>query len=235
MLKSKKPVKVTHKEIKEDQLVTAYSEVMAVYYKFQKQILIAGAAVLVVVLGVAGYLFLQHQNEKEAAGLLAKVYPLIEANQTELALNGDEKTSLIGLKQIADEFGSTPSGTIAEFYSARFSYDLKKYEDAETYFDAVSSDDAGLQSAAYAGLAAVKETQQEWKEAAGLYKKAASLSDTPALSPRYLHLAGLCLSEAGEYADAVEILTEMKEKYKESPYGKEADKYITLFKAKIPE
>lgn len=235
MLKSKKPVKVSHKEIKEDQLVTAYTEVLAYYYKFQKQILIAGVAFLVIVAGTAAYLFLKSSNEKEASELLSKVYPLIESNQTDLALNGDPKTGVVGLKAIADDFGSTPSGTVAEMYTAKYSYDLKKYDDAEKYYDAVSSEDPYMQSAAYAGLAATKEQKKEFADAASLYIKAAKTADLNVMSARYLHLAGLNLAEAGNYKESVETFTELKEKYKDSTYGKEADKYIALFSAKIAD
>ncbi|MCA0446344.1 MAG: tetratricopeptide repeat protein [Bacteroidetes bacterium] len=235
MLKSKKPVKVSHKEIKEDQLVTAYTEVLAYYYKFQKQILIAGVAFLVIVAGTAAYLFLKSSNEKEAADLLSKVYPFVESNQIDLALNGETKTGVIGLKAIADDFGSTPSGTVAELYTAKFSYDLKNYDEAEKYYDAISSDDPTLQSAAYSGLAAVKEQKKDFEAAAGLYIKAADQADNKALSPRFLHLAALNYAEAGNFKNAVSTLTDLKEKYKDSSYGKEADKFIALFSAKIAE
>lgn len=235
MLKSKKPVKVSHKEIKEDQLVTAYTEVLAYYYKFQKQILIAGVAFLVIVVGIAAYLFLKSSNEKEAADLLSKVYPLVESNQVDLALNGDTKTGVVGLKAIADDFGSTPSGTVAELYTAKFSYDLKKYDDAEKYYDAISSNDPTLQSAAYSGLAAVKEQKKEYENAAKLYLKAADKADNKAISPRYLNLAALNFAEAGNYKDAVSALNDLKEKFKDSSYGKEADKFIALFSAKISD
>ena len=85
MLKARK--QISHKEIKEDQLITFYSKVADFYYKFQNQILIGlGVLVAAVLLSVL-YFWNQSSKETEAAELFAKVHTLIEQANYEKAID----------------------------------------------------------------------------------------------------------------------------------------------------
>ena len=146
-----------------------------------------------------------------------------------MALNGDPANGITGLKEIADNYSGTPSGELATYYVGSFSYLLGKYDDAQTYFDEVNTDDNLIQAAAKAGYAATLELKNENADAAGQYLKAADLDKNSATSPRYLYLAGLNFAKAGKFDNAVDCFTEIKEKFEKSTYAKDADKYIALY------
>lgn len=229
MLKAKKPVKITKKEIKEDSFFTFYAQVLAFYYKFQKEVII-GLGVVVAAILIYVLVWINNQsNESEAAELFGKVHQYVEQANYELALNGDPAKGIIGLKEIADNYGGTASGELATYYAGEFSYLLAKYDDAEKYFDDVNSDDPLIQAAAIAGYAATLEIKNENKDAAKKYKKAALLSKNDATTPRYLYLAGLNYAQAKEFDDAVDCFKEIKEDYEKSSYAKDADKYIAMY------
>lgn len=232
MLKAKKPVKVSQKEIREDNLVTAYTRFMGWYYKNERTVLIAAAAVLLVIVGSISWVFIQGSQEEEAADLLAKVYPMVSTQQWEKALNGDSTTASVGLAAIADDYSGTASGSIAAYYAGKASMELGNYEQAFDYFDQVSSKSSHLEAAALGGMAAVYEHQKEPSKASDLYSKAAAKAANSLLTPRYLYLAALTAAEAGDYADAIDYLTDLKETYKEASYTRDADKLLALYKAK---
>lgn len=232
MLKAKKPVKVSQKEIREDNLVTAYTRFMGWYYKNERTVLIAGAALLLVIIGSISWAFLKSSQEEEAADLLAKVYPMVATQQWEKALNGDSTNASVGLAAIADDFSGTSSGSIAAFYAGKANMELGNYEQAFEYFDMVSSKSPHLEAAALGGMAAVYEHQKEPAKASDLYSKAAEKAGNPLLTPRYLYLAALTAAEAGEYSNAIDFLTDLKENYKDASYTRDADKLLALYQAK---
>lgn len=227
MLKARK--QISHKEIKEDQLITFYSKVADFYYKFQNQILIGlGVLVAAVLLSVL-YFWNQSSKETEAAELFAKVHTLIEQANYEKAIDGDPALQITGLKAIADDFNGTPTGELAAFYTGSYYYNLKKFDEAKEYFNEVDSSDPLIQSAAIAGYAATLEVAKEYADAASKYKKAAKLAKNSIASPRYLYLAGLNYAEAKELSSAVDCFKDIKENYEKSSYAKDADKYIAMY------
>lgn len=229
MLKAKKPIKITRKEIKEDTFFTFYAQVIAFYYQYQKQVLIGLGVLVAAVLLYVFVLFNKSSKEAEAAELFGKVHKFIEQANYQMALDGDPANAVTGLKEIADNYSGTPSGELATYYAGSFSYLLGKYDEAKTYFDAVDSDDPLIQSAAIAGYAATLELNKENEDAAKQYRKAADLAKNGATSPRYLYLAGLNYAQAKEFGKAVDCFTEIKEDFEKSSYAKDADKYIAMY------
>ncbi|NNE34164.1 MAG: hypothetical protein HKN13_02940, partial [Rhodothermales bacterium] len=76
---------------------------------------VLGAIVLVVV-GILGYQYLQAQRTAEAQEFLAPAVRLYEQGNYREALDGVGLQ--MGLTAIADEFGSTNAGNLAHFYAA---------------------------------------------------------------------------------------------------------------------
>lgn len=231
MLKAKKPVNYTVKTVeKHDDKATEFFQLMLAYYfQYQRQVIAAIAAFVIIVAAVFLYYRIQSNSEVEAAELLSTAFPLYESKQYELALNGDVANNITGLIEISQNFGSTPSGTIASYLAGYALLQSGKAEEAKTYFDNVSSDNPYLNAAAIAGAATYHEEQKDYAKAGSLYENAASKANNKLLSSRYLHLAGINYALAGNTGDALDCFEELKEKYKETSYGKDADKYIALY------
>ncbi len=110
MLEKKK--KLSKKEIKQDGLVYSYYKAYDYFEHNKNQILIAVGAIAVVVALIFVYQSNRSNNDLVASQLLAKVMPLYDQAQFQLAIEGQPGTELIGLKEIVDEYGSTDQGEI---------------------------------------------------------------------------------------------------------------------------
>ncbi len=71
--------------------------------------------------------------------------------------------------------------------------------------------------------------------AAGIknYLEAADMADNDFHSPIYLMKAGMLQESQGNYAEALKLYEQIKEKYPESNEGRSIDKYIAIVKLHI--
>lgn len=224
--------KISKKEMKEDKLVTSYYKVKELYTQFQSKVLIAVGVVVVLIVAVVLINQNSEKNNMKANALLAKVVPLFEANQFKEAIDGKKLENITGLKQIADEYGSTSAGEMSKLYLANAYFYLGEFENALKYFKSFSGTGDEFKASAYAGIAACAETKKDNKEAADYYKKAASVSKSNYQNAEYLLKAGINLVSANQMADAKELFLKIKEDYKTSVASYEVDKYLAIVDSK---
>lgn len=224
MLEKRK--KITKKQIKEDKLVTLYYTVKNFVLAYQAKLLIGVAAVALVV--VAGILFANKSmnDNKKAAGLLAKTIPLFESTAFKEAIEGQPSSNTIGLKAIVDQYGSTDNGETAKIYLGNAYLLLGKSDDAYKAFDSYSGSNPLFKAAALAGKAGILETKKEFEEAADLYKDAAKVSKTNPANAEYLLRAGILMLVTGKKEEAKAVFETIKKDYKNTAAFSEIDRYL---------
>ena len=171
----------------------------------KRLVLTLAAALVVAVLGVVAFLAWRASKNDEATDKLADSVALFETGQFEQALRSDGARA--GLKDIADTYGGTKAGNLAQYYAASALYELKRYDEAATYFKAFDGDGTLLGPSADAGLAAILENQN----------KPADAADSPLFTPMHLLSAARAYLAAKRPDDARRVLERIEADYAESP------------------
>jgi tetratricopeptide (TPR) repeat protein len=219
---------MSKKEVKEhDELANvehALTSTEAFIEKYQKQILIGVAAVVLVVLAILSFRnFYMEPREVAAENEMYNSQAAFAADSFKIALDGGKGS--IGFKEIASEYSVTPSGKLASAYAGICSYKLGQYEDAVKYLSKYDCDDSyfstsviGLTGDCYVELGDVEK-------AISYFEKAAD-KENSVLSPVYLKKAGLAYESTKEVEKAEKAYTTIKEKYPKSPEAADIDKYL---------
>ena len=205
----------------------------AFFVKYQKPILIAVAAIILIIAGTFLYkIFVSEPREAEASTAIAKGQEFFANQEFEKALKGEGNYK--GFVKLAADYSSTDAGNLANLYAGLCYANLNKWQDAVKYLDAFStSDDALISPAAVAALGNAYAHLQQLDKAVDNLKKAASMADKQAaeginnsLSPTFLLQAAQILESQGKKAEANTIYQDIKKKYVAAPISNEIDKYI---------
>ena len=142
------------------------------------------AAVVLAVVGGFGYYTWSTQQDQKAQATIFRAVNNWEADSLNKALKGDGKAP--GLTTVANEYGSTKAGNLANFYAGVASLKQGKYKEALDFLEDFSSDDYLVQSRAYSLMGDAQLELNKPKEAADLYAKAADHNANEYFSPGYL-------------------------------------------------
>ena len=208
----------------------------AFFSKYQKQILIAVVAVVLVIAGLLLYkAYVQAPREDKASTAIAKGQDYFNQEQFDKALNGDG-AGYAGFVKIASDYSGTDAANLANLYAGLSYANLGKWAEAEKSLDAFSSKgDEMISPAAQAALGDAYAHLNKLDDAVAAFKKAASMADSKAeddannsLSPAFLIKAGEILESQNKKAEALSIYQDIKKKYVNSMLvqSSEIDKYI---------
>jgi tetratricopeptide (TPR) repeat protein len=234
MLHPKK--KISMKEIKQDQLVTAYVKVTSFYEANKKFISYGTTALILIIIGIVIYANNRRANDEKAATELGKVYAIYDAAtgdiaQYKLAIDGQPERGIMGLKAIVDNYGGTTSGQLARFYLATAYYNLGNYDEALKHFEDYDGESDLLNAAAMAGIGKCLEAKGEYLKAAGKFENAAHIVSNETNTPDYLNSAAKCYGMGGEKEKAISLLKRIKKEYPRTQFARDADRYISQFSA----
>jgi tetratricopeptide (TPR) repeat protein len=171
---------------------------------------IIGIILLVVVAGVFYLNYSRARSNERALIELARVRPYYDRGEFAVAISGDSSKTvngekIRGLRQLADEYASTPAGKMAALFLGNSYLALGQAAQAsEPYEVAAGADDELVTSAAHAGLAAVAEANGKYADAASEFEKAASQDRLELNTPQYLIGAARNYERAGKKNEAVE-------------------------------
>lgn len=190
----------------------------------KKSISIIAVAILAMAGLFIGYKYWYVPSQDEAAQ--KDLFPIAKAfakDSFNLVLNGSAVSR--SAEEIADEYGVTPAGNMAE-YMAGISY-LKtgQYEKAIEHLKEFESDDLIVSSIAIGATGDAYMELGNIDEAISHYLKAAD-NRNKFTSPIYLKKAGLAYEDKGNYQDAIKVYEQIKADYPESNEGREMEKYI---------
>ena len=204
----------------------AMSSSEAFIIKYKNKFLAGIAAIVIVVGGVLGYQhFISEPNEKKASEALFRGEQYFMADNYEMALNGDS-LGFAGLLKVADEFGGTGAGKLANAYAGICYAQLGQYEYAIKYLDQFSADDQLVTPALMATMGNCYAQLGQLDKAAATLVKAADKANSHALSPIYLIQAGQIYEKLGKNSEAVNAYQTIKDKYFNSYQAMDIDKYI---------
>lgn len=182
------------------------------FFLLNKNLIIAIAFGVIV---TAGGLFLYQQQrqsaEASASRYLSSAESRVEAGNWQLAIDGD--SSMNGLRQIIEEYGSTPSGNRAKLLIGDSFLALQEIDSALTYFQAYTGKNPDLVASAKAGEASCHLLKQEFSEAAAAFEKASKAAANHALKASYLSDAADAYLSLGKIDTAVEFYKKIIRKY----------------------
>jgi len=141
-----------------------------------------------------------------------------------LAINGDGNYP--GFLDIIDDYGRTPAGNLARYYTGVSYLHLGKFQEAIDYLEDFSTDDLLLGPVAKGALGDAYAESGNKEKAVKLYVEAAEFNPNSFTSPIYYLKAGKMYEVLGNREKALAVYQIIKDKYAESNEGRTIDKYI---------
>ncbi len=187
--------------------------------------IIVGTIVAIIVLFKAYQNFYIEPLEEEAKieAYMAELY--FQKDSFNLALNGDGQYP--GFIEIADDYSSTKSGNLANYYAGICYLQTNDYENAIEYLEDFSSKDIILSSLALGCIGDAYMELGETNDARDAYENAIKNSNNKFTAPRYMMKLAMVHEINGDYLDALKIYKEIKENFQESREASGIEKYIS--------
>ena len=211
-----------------EQTLTKTEQFLEHNYKPLLYVLI-GAVVLVGIFWLLKLYTNKQNDEARSQMFMAEQY--FGQDSLNLALNGDGNN--LGFIDIAKEYRSTKSGKLANFYAGACLVHLGQYEEAISYLSKYKLKDEVLAPQAKGLIGDAKVEMGDLAAGIKNYLEAADMADNDFHSPIYLMKAGMLQESQGNYAEALKLYEQIKEKYPESNEGRSIDKYIAIVKLHI--
>ena len=204
------------------------------FFRENRNIVIGVVAGLILLVGgFFGYRYYQGTQDDDAQNQLFQPVYQFEADSLKQALNGNGATP--GLLSVADNYGSTNAGNLAEFYAGVALLKQGKYDEAIEHLKDFSSSDLLVQGRTYALIGDAYLEKKSVDEAIDYYKKAADYKPNKFFTPGYLTKLAVAYEQAKQNDKAIETYNEIIEKYPESADAVNAKKYKSLLEAQAGE
>ena len=225
---TKKRKKVKHHDIleKPEALAEQISRSEQFVEKHQTLMLsVLGVIALIVAGGFFYKYYMNNQNELAQDEMFQAVY-YFEQDSLDLALRGDGNR--FGFLDIIEEYGSTKTGNLANFYAGACYMRKGNYSSALPFLKDFSSDDILLQSRAYSLVGDANMEAENYAEAAKYYNQAATNKPNKEFTPTYLMKAALAFQLNGQKDKAIEQYDKIISDYQNTPEYNDARKYKAL-------
>lgn len=182
------------------------------FVKSNKNILtyIVGA----IAVAAAAYLAYNYWNtsqDEEAQAALFRSHNAFETDSLAKALKGTAAAP--GLLQVADEYGSTDAGNVANFIAGVAFLKQGKYDDAIARLEKFSSSDLLVQARAYSLIGDAYMEKKNPAEAVSFYKKAVDYKANKSFTPIYMNKLAIAQEAAKDNNSALETINSLIEKY----------------------
>jgi len=145
-----------------------------------------------------------------------------------LSLNGAE--GKYGFLNIIEEYSGTKAANISN-YSAGMAYlNMQKYQEAISYLEDFSSDEAILGALAKGGIGDAFVQLNQPEDALGYYEKAISHNTNDYTTPKFLYKAGVVALGLNNKDKALGYFERIKEEFSKSEEAKTVDVFIGMSK-----
>ena len=218
-------------ELRKDAATTVFVKAQEFFYDNRTLVYGIAVGVVVVLLAIVGFAFLQSQRGVQAEEVLGGIILVYERGDYRAALDGTPEA--VGLLEIIDDYGGTPAGNMARFYAADASFRLGDYDQALEFFQDFGGGDDIVGASALAGEAAIYEIKEDYARAGDLFRQAALLEENELRSPDYLMGAGRAYEKAGQYQDAHNAYQRIKDQYPASVQAQGVDFFLGRVGAKL--
>jgi tetratricopeptide (TPR) repeat protein len=189
-------------------------------------------AIVFVVLGYNKYIRIPSNEEAYSSIWHAEQY--FAQDSLEWALNGYAENP--GFLDIIDDYGSTPSGNLAQYYTGICYFRLAQQSEGEMandyyakaidYLENFDSEDINVKPMAIGAIGDCKMELGKPEKAVSLYLEAARLNDNEFVTPLFLQKAAITYSFMGKHKKALALFEEIQANYPRSNESNEIKKYI---------
>ena len=201
-----------------------YSKTEVFVEKNKKAVTIAAVGVLVVVAGALGWKSWVNGKQKEAMDNIWKAQYYFEIDSLDKAIDGDG--NYFGFAYIADEYASTPSGALANFYLGTCYMKKGEYELAIDHYKKADVDDDILRVMAVGNTGDALVELGRTDEAVAQFEKAASMETNDFTTPMYLMKAGVLHQQTGDWKAAAKAFSRIVREFPTSQDANQAKKYM---------
>ena len=198
----------------------------------RKPIIIGVVAIIAIVAAALLYqTFVKGPAEREAAEEMQQAQYLFEQDSFSLALTNPGQ-GFPGFLDIADNYGSTAAGNLANYYIAVSYLNLGQYDAALDYLNAFDAD-GELLPAMKAGVRGDLHGElNDFDAAISDYEEAVDKSGKNFVTGGYyLNKLGLLLRKEGRTEEAIDAFRRLKADYGNSDEAAQADKYLSALGA----
>jgi len=221
---------MSDKKTEQSEIVEGIHKTEVFFSKNRNILIYAVGGILLVITVFFGYKeFISKPKNIEASEQLYFAQNHFERDSFRLALIGNGPLEP-GFEYIADEYSSTPSGNLANFYAGVCCLRLGEYHDAIEYFKKFKSKDEIFAPRALANIGNCYVELIDYENAIKYFEKAAYLKDND-MSATYLMKACLVYEKLEQYSKALKLYEEIKYKYPATNEARNIDKYIERIKA----
>ncbi len=211
-----------------------FSALEAFYEKNKKVITYGGGAIIAIVALFSFYKFYWLPGQEAEASneaFFAQTY--FEKDSFNVALNGGLNVSsvngpktMMGFKDIADNYSSTKTGNLANYYSGICLLRSGKFAEAIEYLEKFDGNDVMLAPVAIGAIGDANMELNNVDDALKFYLKAAEKTNNNFTTPIYLKKAAFAYEQKGDYTEALATYERLKNEFSMSSEAREIDKYI---------
>ncbi|MES2761597.1 MAG: tetratricopeptide repeat protein [Bacteroidota bacterium] len=208
------------------------------YEKNKKAITYGGGAILAIVAIFSFYKFYWLPGqEKEANNEAFFAQTYFEKDSFLVALNGglnvqtaDGPKTMMGFRDLADTYGATKTGNLANYYAGICLLRTGKFDEAIESLEKFDGKDEMVAPVAIGAIGDANMELNKVDEAIKFYLKAAEQSTNDFTTPIYLKKAAFAYEQKANYTEALATYERLKNEYSRSSEAREVDKYIARVK-----
>lgn len=202
-----------------------YTKTELFFDKNKKLVTGAVIAVLVIVGGVLGYKkYVAEPKAADAQKAIWKAQYWFEIDSLDLAINGDGG-QYYGFQHVADNYGSTPSGEMANFYLGVCYQQKGEWETALNYYKEADLGDDVLRVMAVGNQGDVLTELGRTDDAISQFEKAANMVKSDYTTPMFLMKAGILYRQKNDHKNAAKCFGRIATDFPTSPDVQQAKKY----------
>jgi len=215
-------------------------EGLQVFYLKNKNMInyVGGGFLLIVGLFCAYRFYWLPTQETEAANEIFWAQNYFERDSFKVALTGgitvnapDGPKPMMGFEQVADDYGITKTGNLANYYAGVCFLRTGQFEKAIERLQKYSGDDEMIAPIAMGATGDAHMELNRSEEAIKFYLKAADMRVNNFTTPLYLKKAALAYELQNNYEEALNIYERLKKEFGNSTEAREVEKYIARAKA----
>ena len=200
-----------------------YTSTELFFEKNKKAVTIGIGAVLLMVALVLGYKKLYAEpRAKDAQEAIWKAQYYFEIDSLDLAMNGDG--NYVGLLDIAQNYGSTPSGELAHFYLGTIMLEKGEYQAALDHYKEADLEDDVLSVMAVGNQGDALVELGKVDEAISQFEKAADMVKSDFTTPIFLMKAGVLHQQKGDWKGAARVFGRVAKDFSTTPDAANAKK-----------
>lgn len=190
--------------------------------------IIIGAIIFIVVGYFAFQKFYVAPLEEEAQQQVFMAQTYFAQDSFQLALDGDGFNE--GFLAIADDYGMTNTGSLANYYAGISYLHMGQFDEAIDYLKKFDAGDEMVTTMAIGAIGDAYVAKDEIEEAVSYYKKASERMTNEFITPMFLMKLGLAYEHLGKKEEALVSYQKIKTEYVKSTEARKIEKYIERVK-----